>query len=789
MVNNEKSALLAPCGRVGLRKRAIHPLPTIIFTFALFLSVAGTAIAQTGGASNAGLRPSSALLLITHEATRDPDGLRAELDRLPYPVVRSWPEFGITAVRVDAPAAVDLDGHLQRATRTLSKLDGVEQVGADLAVHAAHTAGLENTGGRTILPAPIFQSDDGEEEAPNDPLAGEQWSLTKMGVLSGWQVSRGNDTVAIALIDSGYDLAHEDLAAGSLWTNSAEAGGQPLVDDDENGLIDDVHGWDWIDQDNVMNDPYGHGSHVGGIIGATTNNRAGVAGLGGNLRIMPLRILDETGSGQLSDLLDALAYARSQDVKIVNLSLVLRSDSMALAQALEVLAGEGMLLIAATGNQNDGVLWPAAYPHTLAVAATDRTDMRAEFSNFGPEVDLAAPGVEIMAPFRDGSYAFLDGTSMAAPHVATLAGLIWSLRPDLGAADIRSILLSTAADVNDAFLPGKDEELGAGRIDFAGALQAAGADIVIEPVLPEDLVLAAGSPGMLALRVTTPVTETSHVQPIAGAIVRYQIFAADADDAAPPLAGGAVETDATGAADILFHAPEEPGAYRLALRIGLASREIPLEVAARVYSLALELDATSLPAGEQAYPLTLRVFDALGQPAAEPVTVELATTRGAFGNGEENTSLRVENGVAVLDFLPGIAAGDATVSARAGLFEARIDVTVAPGAPALITLGPLPPRVVVLDMPVVLPLECSVVDRFGNPVEDGTTVEWRSADGELDSRLTATISGQALNALTVPSGSISPILLRLATPDGSAEFEARLEVVANHQWLPIVRRE
>ncbi|RIK56131.1 MAG: hypothetical protein DCC57_03905 [Chloroflexi bacterium] len=285
----------------------------------------------------------------------------------------------------------------------------------------------------------------------------------------------GSPTVPVAIIDTGYDITHPDLPQERLWVNAAEQNGRPGVDDDDNGYVDDIYGWDWVGAgdgigDNEPQDEQGHGTHVFGIVAAAVDNGIGIAGLGPNLRAAPLRVLDATGAGWVSDVIAALDYARAMGFRVANLSLTVGSDMPAFGDAIRAAYDAGMLVVAATGNTRSTVLWPAAYPEVLAVAATTETDFKAEFSNTGEAVDLAAPGNEILSTYLGGDYRLLSGTSMAAPHAAAGAALLWSLRPDLNVGQIVDLLKSTAVDVNRASLPGPDSELGAGRIDLAAAL-------------------------------------------------------------------------------------------------------------------------------------------------------------------------------------------------------------------------------------------------------------------------------------------------------------------------------
>lgn len=404
-------------------------------------------------------------LLVGIEPDTPLDSLAATLAAQGLTLRRIYPALHIAEVSLPdiAPSAPqaqalgpDAADATQAAQAALMGLPGVRYVMLDYRVQLA-------------------QADGPATPAATDPLSGQQWALAKVRARDSWKISRGSPTVPVAIIDTGYDITHPDLPQERLWVNAAEQNGRPGVDDDDNGYVDDIYGWDWVGAgdgigDNEPQDEQGHGTHVFGIVAAAVDNGIGIAGLGPNLRAAPLRVLDATGAGWVSDVIAALDYARAMGFRVSNLSLTVGSDMPAFGDAIRAAYDAGMLVVAATGNTRSTVLWPAAYPEVLAVAATTETDFKAEFSNTGEAVDLAAPGNEILSTYLGGDYRLLSGTSMAAPHAAAGAALLWSLRPDLNVGQIVDLLKSTAVDVNRASLPGPDSELGAGRIDLAAAL-------------------------------------------------------------------------------------------------------------------------------------------------------------------------------------------------------------------------------------------------------------------------------------------------------------------------------
>jgi thermitase len=311
---------------------------------------------------------------------------------------------------------------------------------------------------------------------PNDPDWGNQWSLAQIGLPAAWNVTTGSAGIIIAVVDSGVYLGHPDLAS-KVWTNPGEIRGNG-IDDDLNGKVDDVNGWHFFQQwtpsgyvpvgNANVTDDFGHGTHVAGIIGAATNNGLGIAGISWGARVMPVRVLDQYGSGWYSDIADGIVYAVDNGAKIINLSLGGAATSQTLCEAAAYAHQKGALLVAATGNTGAAVLHPAACEGVLAVAATDRFDYRADFSNYGPQVDVAAPGVNIYStwPWVDG-YFTKSGTSMAAPHVSGVAALVWSRWPEWDNVAVSKQIIETAVDVD---AEGWDPYTGWGRLDAAAAV-------------------------------------------------------------------------------------------------------------------------------------------------------------------------------------------------------------------------------------------------------------------------------------------------------------------------------
>ncbi len=289
-----------------------------------------------------------------------------------------------------------------------------------------------------------------------------------MGLPAAWDWTRGSPQ-PIAFVDTGVDLTHPDLI-NKLWQNPAEIPANGL-DDDGNGYIDDVTGWNFVNHNNLPHSTSTHGSHVAGIAAADTNNALGVAGVSWQARIMPLRALADNNTGTITDTAAAIIYAADNGARIINLSLGTTTPFNTLAQAVSYAQSQGCLLIASTGNDGfPSIEYPAALPGVIAVGASTPSDARWSNSNYGPDIDVVAPGVQIFSTARYQDYALLDGTSMSTAFVSGLADLIWSLQPAWTADEVAQTLTSTAHDIA---APGWDAYTGWGRIDAYRAVQRA----------------------------------------------------------------------------------------------------------------------------------------------------------------------------------------------------------------------------------------------------------------------------------------------------------------------------
>ncbi|MBF2055559.1 MAG: S8 family serine peptidase [Candidatus Sericytochromatia bacterium] len=275
---------------------------------------------------------------------------------------------------------------------------------------------------------------------PND-LHPSLWGLNNTGQTGGstdsdidapeaWAIETGQSRrITVAIIDSGVDYTHPDLK-DNIWTNPGEIAGDG-IDNDRNGYIDDIHGWDFANNDNDPMDDHSHGTHCAGTVGARGNNGLGITGVSWNVEMMALKFLSASGSGSTSAAIKALQYATANGAMISNNSWGSTSKSLALQDAIA--AAKGHVFIAAAGNNaansDTSPHYPAAYnlDNIISVAASNHKDQLASFSNYGLQsVDLAAPGSSIYSTVLNHSYGNKSGTSMAAPHVAGVAALLWS---------------------------------------------------------------------------------------------------------------------------------------------------------------------------------------------------------------------------------------------------------------------------------------------------------------------------------------------------------------------------
>ncbi|MBA3769291.1 MAG: S8 family serine peptidase [Blastocatellia bacterium] len=318
------------------------------------------------------------------------------------------------------------------------------------AVEALPTAAVDN------LPA----------GSPSDPLFGEQWALNNSGANNGreradidairaWETTQGSEEVVVAVLDSGVDYNHPDLV-GNMWTRPASLS---AYSDDELGDFNDLHGFNGTDRFADPMDDNGHGTHCAGIIGAEGDNGIGITGVNWRVQIMPLKFMGRSGYGSVNDAIEAINYAIDRKKNGVNLRIISASfgsarDSRALRDAINAAGDAGILFVAAAGNDSSNndrwPHYPSNYdlPNLISVAALDRSDRLASFSNYAAKsVHVAAPGKAILSTWLGGRYREASGTSMATPYVAGTAALIIANQPNISVKALRDRLLGSADEI------------------------------------------------------------------------------------------------------------------------------------------------------------------------------------------------------------------------------------------------------------------------------------------------------------------------------------------------------
>lgn len=418
----------------------------------------------------------------------------------------------------------------------------------------------------------------------NDPYFNQQWNVMRVGASVAWGVTPGTSDVVVAVVDSGVDSTHPDLA----------------------GRVDVARGRSFLkgEVSSDIADGYGHGTHVAGIIAANTGNGIDVAGCAPGVTLLPVRVLDGKGGGDTFDLARGIRYAADQGAEVINLSLGTSTDTQVLKDAITYAAARGCVIVAASGNNGKlgklGLDYPAAYPSVVSVGASDATNSRADFSQYGAELDLMAPGVTTtqpslvgilsLAPVATGSSTAREaGTSMAAPHVSAAAALVRSLHPSWASSTVVNRLAATAQDLAE---PGKDLTTGYGLVRIDVALGASdtgmrddslpGAPIPASPVVqmidtladPIDVYavdLEAGEE--LSVAMTGPAAAFTQVTLLApGAMLTdAPLYSASSTGTTSPGAWNHTATE-SGTHRVVVRAVEGGGDYRLTWERGFRTR-------------------------------------------------------------------------------------------------------------------------------------------------------------------------------------------------------------------------
>lgn len=347
---------------------------------------------------------------------------------------------------------------------------------------------------------------------PNDPQYPLQWNFTSIRMSEAWDAGAnppfgGSPSIVVAVLDSGVAFesyktfgASPDLAGTRIWTNPNETASDG-VDHDNDGLANDLHGWDFVNQTAHPIDDNGHGTHVASIVAASTNNAIATAGMAFNVTIMPLKVLDSNGDGTTATITAALQYAIAHGANVINLSLGGTSDDPIMHQAVQDAAAKGIVIVAASGNEGvRGINYPAQYSEVISVGATQLDNTRAPYSNYGPGLDIIAPGGNVdLDQNTDGQpdgilqqtctssactsfdNMFYSGTSQAAAHITAAVALLQSCGSS--GDTVRATLQTTALHLGAA---GINEEYGAGLVDVAAALTSVGCSSA-RPAAPGDI--------------------------------------------------------------------------------------------------------------------------------------------------------------------------------------------------------------------------------------------------------------------------------------------------------------
>ncbi len=390
----------------------------------------------------------------------------------------------------------------KKAAKEIEKLDGVEYAEPDYYFYTMGWLYDENTiqsSGSFSKPANTY---------PDDPLyqSGDQWYIDAVNAPAAWDSTTGDTSQIIGIIDTGVDWHHPDLD-DNIWVNWAELNGISGVDDDNNGYVDDIRGWDFVNNDNDPMDDNSHGTHVAGIAAAESNNGVGIAGIAWNARVMPVKVLQSSGRGNASDLAAGINYAAQNGATVINMSLGSYAESQTVKIALEN-AYAYAILVAAAGNDKFPIegkpvafpMFPACYSFVLGVQASNQVGKLTLFSNYDPSgpveinnefnhnYEILAPGVSIMSCVPNGGYKKFNGTSMASPIVSGAVALIKSTIPQISNEEIfvrliqgsnginimQSLILQPVPDLHFVSytitdtLPGDDND---GRVDAGETIQ------------------------------------------------------------------------------------------------------------------------------------------------------------------------------------------------------------------------------------------------------------------------------------------------------------------------------
>jgi subtilisin family serine protease len=440
-------------------------------------------------------------LVLTAHAEFTPGQLIVKLNRAPVRTLDSR----VIETRVDeidrmvSSGVATLDNPLGPAALTFPDADPILRVNfaVSLSIDSLQTL-LEHALGIAWVTRNYHYHIDARralDDVPNDSLTAAEWWLRQISAFDAWDISHGDSGIVIGIIDTGVDYLHPDLAA-NIWHNGADADSNG-IDDDHNGFIDDRVGWDFVDSpsfptqgdhigrdNNPQEEPglaEGHGTYVAGFASAVTNNQSCVASIGHDCKLMALRAGNGDGMLEEDDISAAILYGTAMGADVINMSFGDVVVSPLLREAVALAHASGVVLVASAGNGSSvSIHYPSGFPEVISVGAVDSLDRRCDFSNYGPSVDVMAPGRDLLSTRVHGEcgYWVLNaGTSYASPMCAGMVGLILSVNPSLRPDDVTQLVRSTADDIRS---DGWDPETAHGRINARRALEQAahGSDVV-----------------------------------------------------------------------------------------------------------------------------------------------------------------------------------------------------------------------------------------------------------------------------------------------------------------------
>jgi subtilisin family serine protease len=702
----------------------------------------------------------------------DQAAVDAQRNLLPVGGLQSTMSLPNMPLHAAAPKATDarslLSGWLDQSTTgaTLSRSLGRTSQRSLFQIDAAPEQSFEQLRGQlSRMPGFRYLEPDFVLSAavlPNDPSFTTLYGLNNTGQSGGvvdadidapeaWELTTGSPDIVVGVIDTGVDYTHPDLAA-NIWVNPGEIPGDG-IDNDGNGFIDDIHGWDFANDDADPMDDNNHGTHVSGTIGAVGNNGVGLAGVNWNVRIMALKYLGADGHGATSNAVDALNYATMMRRDHgINIHLTSNSwggggFSQALYDAIEASGQQDMLFVAAAGNggpddigdDNDTIpFYPATYnlDNIISVAATNDDDVRAGFSNFGANtVDLGAPGVSVRSTIAGGGYANFNGTSMATPHVAGVAALAWSLAPSANYQEIRDAIYAGVDPI--PALAGITTS--GGRLNARGALEQLG----------------------MRVKSTTPARGSVVTSLPTDFAIHFSHDYVAASIAASDLTVNGIAADSftlTDSDTVTFHYLSSPvssqGVQTLALADGSVTRTGDLDPL-NAYSGTFRYDAlplavtSTLPADASLTSLPLTTLTINFNEAYSPSSVDVA---------DLSLSQGTVTGFTLVD-------ADTIAYTVAGLVnEGVLSLSMLPAAlvdlfgnPSLAYSGS-----VTLDFGTVpFPAPLAAATPAGSLIYDGTVSGSIGLVGDVDRFTLSLLAGQVISIVADPNGSLQPSLTLL----------------------------